>query len=209
MTSLVRSCSNRLAVMLWLPSPYAGRGWGWGASRTDKAESGRAPLHPRRHARSTPPLTPPRQGEGNKVAQVGTNSYLGAGTALVAFLLVGSTLAFAQDEHSGITEYELACMPCHGIDGRGDGPRAMELSKPPADLTRITKVNGGKFPLKIVAEIIDGRAAVAGHGPRDMPVWGDRYRVQADAGESAKTVERRARGQIAALVRYLESIQEK
>lgn len=128
--------------------------------------------------------------------------------ALIAAGLAAAP-ALAQDEHSGITEYELACMPCHGIDGRGDGPRAKELSKPPADLTRIAAANGGRFPARTVADIVDGRAAVAGHGPRDMPVWGDRYRVQADESESAKAIDRRARAQIAALVRYLESIQEK
>jgi mono/diheme cytochrome c family protein len=136
-------------------------------------------------------------------------SCLGTGAALFILLLLAPPPAFAEDEHSGITEYELACMPCHGIDGRGDGPRAKDLSKPPADLTRIAKANGGRFPAKTVADIIDGRSAVTGHGPRDMPVWGDRYRVQADESESARFIDRRARGQIAALVRYLESIQEK
>ena len=79
----------------------------------------------------------------------------------------------------------------------------------PADLTQIAKSNGGIFPSKKVAEIIDGRASVAAHGARDMPVWGDRYRVVTEAGESAAEVEKRARAQISALVEYLETIQEK
>ena len=108
-----------------------------------------------------------------------------------------------------MVEFEIACMPCHGAEGRGDGPLAHSLKMPPADLTAIAKVNKGKFPSKKVAEIIDGRAAVAAHGPRDMPVWGDRYRVATEAGESPAEVETRARAQINALVRYLEAIQEK
>jgi hypothetical protein len=44
---------------------------------------------------------------------------------------------------------------------------------------------------------------------RDMPVWGDRYRVLTDASEGAAEVEERARTQINALVDYLETIQEK
>ena len=100
-------------------------------------------------------------------------------------------------------------MPCHGVDGRGDGPRAKSLKTAPADLTKIAKSNKGQFPARKLAEIIDGRAIVGGHGQREMPVWGDRYRVQVEAIEPATTIERRARAQISALVEYLRTIQEK
>ena len=56
--------------------------------------------------------------------------------------------------------------------------------------------------------MIDGRAAVAAHGSREMPVWGDRYRA-AESGDNPKMVEQRARAQIDALVKYLETLQEK
>lgn len=127
----------------------------------------------------------------------------------LAVCIAAPNLAWAQDELSGLTEYELACMSCHGLDGRGDGPRAKELARPPADLTQIAKANGGKFPAKAVADIIDGRAAVSAHGAREMPVWGTRFRASPDASEDAQTIETRARAQIGALVRYLEAIQEK
>jgi hypothetical protein len=117
--------------------------------------------------------------------------------------------ATADDDHLGIVEFEIACMPCHGIEGRGDGSLANSLKRRPADLTQIAKSNGGIFPSKKVAEIIDGRESVAAHGVRDMPVWGDRYRVVTEAGEGAAEVEQRARTQINALVDYLETIQEK
>lgn len=116
--------------------------------------------------------------------------------------------AIADDEHLGIAEFEIACMPCHGLEGRGDGPLARTLKVAPADLTQIAKSNHGRFPSKRVSDIIDGRATVAAHGARDMPVWGDRYRVATEAGESPKVVELRARAQIDALVQYLEGIQE-
>ena len=117
--------------------------------------------------------------------------------------------AQADDEHLGLTEYELACMPCHGVDGRGDGSLAKGLNTPPSDLTQIAKSNGGKFPTARVTEFIDGRAAVAAHGARDMPVWGDRYRVSGSPDETRRDVERRARAQLQALVRYLETIQRR
>lgn len=117
--------------------------------------------------------------------------------------------ANAQDEHLGIIEYEVACLPCHGIEGRGDGPVAAKLKVSPADLTQITKKNGGVFPAAKVAEIIDGRADVAAHMRREMPVWGKRYRKAAAPYESSADIDARARMQIDALVTYLASIQER
>ncbi len=114
----------------------------------------------------------------------------------------------ADDPHLGITEYEIACMPCHGVNGRGDGRLAKSLSKPPADLTQIAKSHGGKFPIREVEEMIDGRAIVAAHGDREMPVWGNRYRVPVE-GQSSAWVERQVRTQIRALANYLKSLQEK
>ena len=135
----------------------------------------------------------------------------GATAFAIAFTLplAAHLPAQAQDPHLGLTEYELSCMSCHGIDGRGDGPRAKSLKTAPADLTKIAKSNKGQFPARTLAEIIDGRAIVGGHGQREMPVWGDRYRVQVDASEPATLIERRARAQISALVEYLRTIQEK
>jgi mono/diheme cytochrome c family protein len=126
----------------------------------------------------------------------------------LALACAAAGVARAQDEHLGITEYELACIACHGVDGRGDGPLAKTLKARPSDLTQISKASGGRFPSKKVGEMIDGRAAVAAHGSREMPVWGNRYRA-AESGDSPKMVEQRARAQIDALVRYLQTLQEK
>jgi mono/diheme cytochrome c family protein len=128
----------------------------------------------------------------------------------LALALIGSSLqARADDPHLGIIEYEISCMPCHGINGQGDGKLARSLNTAPADLTRIAKSNGGEFPFAKVAETIDGRAIVAAHGQREMPVWGERYRRAIEPNESAAAIERRARAQIGALVKYIEEIQAK
>lgn len=100
-------------------------------------------------------------------------------------------------------------MACHGLDGRGNGPQAADLTKAPADLTRIAAANGGVFPEAQVRDMIDGRADVAAHGMRDMPVWGQRYRISSDADDSAKDIDRRARELIGFLVDHLKSIQER
>jgi mono/diheme cytochrome c family protein len=65
------------------------------------------------------------------------------------------------------------CATCHGLGGAGDGPYASELVVKPANLRKIASRNGGKFDDDTVMRTIDGRRAVAAHGPRDMPVWGD------------------------------------
>ena len=122
-------------------------------------------------------------------------------------LVEAGSQARTESYHRGIVEYEVACMPCHGIDGRGDGRLAKTLKTPPADLTRIARSNRGQFPSARIAEIIDGRALVAAHGKREMPVWGDRYSV-AMPGENSAMVEKRVRAQINALIDYLRSIQE-
>jgi hypothetical protein len=44
------------------------------------------------------------------------------------------------------------------------------------DLTRIAARNGGSFPLVRVRNVISGEEALgAGHGTREMPVWGPTF----------------------------------
>jgi len=129
----------------------------------------------------------------------------------LAALTLGTAIssdAMADDEHLGIIEYEVACLSCHGVEGRGDGPMAKSLRTAPADLTKISKANNAKFPVRRITEIIDGRAIVAAHGERAMPVWGHRYRQAAEPDERSGEIELRARRQINALVRYLETMQQ-
>lgn len=127
-------------------------------------------------------------------------------------LLIGSALA-ADDEEGedpiGLTEYEIACMPCHGLDGKGDGPQAKSLSVMPADLTRLAKANGGIFPARAIYDMIDGRGVIPAHGKREMPIWGARYRATGEPGEDPAEVDKRARALMQALVNYLETIQRK
>jgi hypothetical protein len=134
---------------------------------------------------------------------------LGAVPLCVALSVCLAAQVIADDPHLGVIEYEISCMPCHGMQGHGDGRLAHALQTRPADLTQIAKTNNGEFPAGKVADIIDGRTIVAMHGPREMPVWGDRYRKAIGPNEPAASIERRARTQIRALVRYLETIQEK
>ena len=139
-----------------------------------------------------------------------------AGPRLIATFVIALGLppgvivdAKADDPHLGIIEYEISCLPCHGISGRGDGPRAKTLKTVSADLTQIAKHNKGEFPYEKVADMIDGRAIVFAHGQREMPVWGDRYRASAQTDEPAAWIDQRVREQIAALSKYLATLQKK
>jgi mono/diheme cytochrome c family protein len=97
------------------------------------------------------------------------------------------------------------CSACHGVDGRGNGPVAPALRPPPADLTRIAQRHGGHFPDAEVAAQIDGRAVVAAHGSREMPVWGVRFEEKF-GGEAIG--EEAVRGHLLVLIDYLKSIQQ-
>lgn len=107
----------------------------------------------------------------------------------------------------GQAEFLNSCAACHGEDGRGRGPIAGDLLKPPADLTLLTRGNDGAFPYYRVFAVIDGRYLVQGHGEREMPVWGRQF-IEEDARTFGKhggeliTTER-----IHELTRYIESLQ--
>ena len=94
---------------------------------------------------------------------------------VVSSLILLNSAARAQDADPGKSEFQSSCATCHGIDGEGKGPLSPQLKATPADLTVLAKKNNGVFPFQIVYEVIDGRKEVAGHGTRDMPIWGNRY----------------------------------
>ena len=103
---------------------------------------------------------------------------------------------------SGRALFATYCASCHGISGRGNGPAAEELRRRPADLTQYAKQNGGTFNGARMHSIVDGRAVKA-HGTMDMPVWGDAFKWREGLSEDA------IKARIEALVRYLETIQER
>jgi mono/diheme cytochrome c family protein len=107
---------------------------------------------------------------------------------------------------AGEIEYQQYCAVCHGSDGKGYGIMRKFLNVEPTDITQAAKKNGGQFPFWQIYRIIDGREEVRGHGTREMPVWGARFRSQAggdDTGSKAQVA-----GRILALVFYLQQIQE-
>jgi len=106
----------------------------------------------------------------------------------------------------GEIEYQNYCAVCHGVDAKGQGLMSRFLTIPPADLTLLKKKNDGSFPFWQTYRVIDGREEVRGHGTREMPIWGDRFR--AEAGGNAGGSRAQAAGRLLGLVFYLQYIQE-
>lgn len=129
---------------------------------------------------------------------------------LAAALVVASPFVYAQGRDIGKQEYFSKCAACHGKDAKGNGPVADSLKVKVPDLTILAKNNGGVFPFARVYDVIDGREAVAAHGPRDMPVWGNEY-WQEGAGASGREATQPelgsyVRGRIIALIGYISSL---
>ena len=80
---------------------------------------------------------------------------------------------------------------------------AKSLKVTPADLTRLAMRNGGTFPMARIQRTISGQESrPAGHGPREMPVWGPIFSQIAwdqDLG----------RVRVDNLARYIAGMQEK
>ena len=129
---------------------------------------------------------------------------------VIAALFFGFSIAGAvagERMSYGEAEYLNSCAVCHGVEGKGDGPLGEMLVKRPADLTSISRRNGGRFPYARVIAVIDGRYDVPGHGNREMPVWGrqfleDDQRLYGPAGGEIVTTER-----INELAGYVQSLQ--
>jgi len=136
-----------------------------------------------------------------------TGCLLALKVSAVLAVLPAATLA-QQKALPGKAIYMQRCAVCHGVKGDGKGLYAPLLTWPPADLTKLAKGNNGVFPADKVASFIDGRADVAAHGPRDMPIWGERFPEPEKPG--GKGLSKAAvKNPIDALMQYISTLQEK
>ena len=133
-------------------------------------------------------------------------------------LVVGGMSLFmaasaAAQEQIGKQEFDQRCAVCHGADGRGDGPMAESFTTMPANLTVLSKNNGGVYPFSKVYEAIDGRRKIAAHGTSQMPLWG-RYFMDTTRREGMQDPtpleeqeSKIVQGRILSLVYYLYTLQ--
>jgi mono/diheme cytochrome c family protein len=137
------------------------------------------------------------------------------GLSTAASVAVG--IAHVMDAHGaefGKNEYLRSCAACHGVTGKGNGPVAKSLSKPPADLTKLSEANKGVFPVSRVYDVIDGRVEVMTHGTREMPVWGEAYARELNSRlprdfMPKEMIEVMIRVRILGLIEYISTLQGK
>ncbi|MDH3665495.1 MAG: cytochrome c [Paracoccaceae bacterium] len=135
--------------------------------------------------------------------------------AAAALTLFQTAWASAQETQKGFEasahEFRNSCASCHGVDGKGAGFLVrLFVGIDPGDLTQLAKNNEGEFPSDRVFQVIDGRAEVAAHGERKMPVWGDRYMWESMSEYGPDEVnELRVRARVLELVYFIQSIQER
>ncbi len=112
---------------------------------------------------------------------------------------------------TGQLEYRDYCASCHGLSGKGDGPVAGALSKAPGDLTLLSRKHGGKFPARHVYRTIDGRDLIPSHDAREMPVWGQVFRLRQgclSGSGGPPLTDQEIKARINPLVEYVRSLQE-
>lgn len=130
----------------------------------------------------------------------------------VITLALVSGVAYAQTTKLdlGKQEYLENCAVCHAPSGKGGGPYVDFLRKSPPDLTQLTKTNGGVFPVNRVYETIEG-GNVPSHGSRDMPIWGQDYRIKAAEHyvDMPYDPEPFVRARILTLLEYINRLQER
>lgn len=110
-------------------------------------------------------------------------------------------IATADETTEGNAIFLQYCASCHGPKGEGNGPLAPTLTTPPANLRLLSQRFGNPLPQDVIARFIDGRAEVKAHGPRDMPVWGERFYPESHGNETE------VKERIVNLVAFLQSIQ--
>ena len=126
-------------------------------------------------------------------------------------LALCSGLALAQPSNDlGKIEFVNNCAACHGVDGKGNGVMGNLLRRSPPDLTTLAKNNNGVLPMNRLYEVMEG-AGVPSHGVRDMPIWGQTYRVD-DAqrlheARGSYDADALVRGRILMLIEYINRLQ--
>ena len=109
--------------------------------------------------------------------------------------------AVKTDPTNGKQMYTSYCAPCHGADGRGNGPVAPALKMQPADLTGLAKANHGKYPDSHIASVLRFGTDMRSHGSDEMPVWGTVFTRMSKVNPQETDLR------TANLSRYLQSLQ--
>jgi len=143
---------------------------------------------------------------------------------IVGASIFGISTAFAQQSVTqqgprtdlGKLSYESNCATCHGLTGKGDGPMALYLTRKVPDLTTLARGNNGILPASDMYNVIVGDKQIPSHGSRDMPVWGQEFRIQGSKEQARYfgivlpyNEEAYVRARILTIIEYINRIQAK
>lgn len=131
----------------------------------------------------------------------------------VAAMATIATLSFAAEpaKSRGKVEYDGHCAVCHGDKATGFGAFGGMMTGQVPDLTTLSRRNGGVYPFERVYQTIDGSYVLKAHGTREMPIWGQRYRIEAAEYYTDVPYDEKAfvRARILAVDEYLSTLQVK
>lgn len=82
---------------------------------------------------------------------------------------------------------------------------ASVLVQRPADLSALSRNNGGTFPSTHVVSVLQFGIANSGHGSAEMPVWGPVFAQMTSSYPRKDVIALR----VSNLTRYIESLQTK
>lgn len=80
-------------------------------------------------------------------------------TALIIGIMNSATLAASGQEAKQL--YEQTCAPCHGVEGKGDGPTSQVLQPKPANLSIVLKGKDAAY----LTKLLKGGGASVGKSP--------------------------------------------
>ena len=90
----------------------------------------------------------------------------------------------------------------HGATGIGNGAAAPALKIAPANLSLLSKNNGGVFPSGHVSAVLQFGTTNPAHGSADMPIWGDLFSTMGTDGRD------QAKLRIRNISDYLKTLQK-
>jgi mono/diheme cytochrome c family protein len=99
--------------------------------------------------------------------------------------------------------YTNYCAPCHGANGRGQGPIAISKKLTPPDIATLSQRNGGVYPKLHVVGVLEHGTWPNGHAQSVMPEWGSTI------GMISQNDKANAKLRIHNLSKYLETLQVK
>ena len=134
--------------------------------------------------------------------------YRAVAIAAAVSVLIGLRGISPAAQNAGKKDFIENCAPCHGTDGKGNGPAPYVISQAkPSDLTVLSRNNGGSFPTRRVYRSIDGRNGIPSHERFDMPFWGTSF--QPEGKEFTPASEAQVKARIMKIVAYVKTLQQK